>query len=108
MSYTQWNIIQHLDEPISYTYPGGNKKGGRMKKYYATIREYIESINKSLKESDNINNDEIKFNIQNGKVTVILSQGYKVYMRKEQAIVLGFMEFDDPTEVKEIEKTETG
>ena len=29
-------------------------------------------------------------------------------MRREQAIVLGFMKFDDSKEVKEIEKTETG
>ena len=108
MAYTQWNIIHHLDEPISYTYPGGNEKGARMKKYHTTIREYVESINKSLEESAGVNNDEIKFNIQNGKVTITLSQGYKVYMRKEQAVVLGFMEFDEPAEVKEIAKTEEG
>ena len=32
MAYTQWNIIQHLDEPIFYTYPGGNGKGERIMK----------------------------------------------------------------------------
>ena len=41
MSYTQWDIIQHLDEPISYTYPGGNEKGARIKKYHTTIRGYV-------------------------------------------------------------------
>ena len=112
IAYTQWNIVRHLDEPISFTYPDKgnsyNEKGGRMKKYHATVYEYITSINKSLKETPHVNDNEIKFDIQNGKVTITLSQGYKVYLRREQAIVLGFMEFEDSAEVKEIVKTETG
>ena len=107
IAYTQWNIVRHLDEPISFTYSGNNEKGGRMKKYHATVYEYITSINKSLK--DHVSNNEIKFEFKlNGKVTIILSPGYKVYLRREQAIVLGFMKFDDSAEVKEIVKTETG
>ena len=106
IAYTQWNIVRHLDEPISFTHSDNNEKGGGMKKYYATIHEYLTSINKSLRES--VTDDEIKFSMQNGKVTIILSPGYKVYLRREQAIVLGFMKFEDSTEVKEIVKTETG
>ena len=108
ITYTPWNIARHLDEPISYTRSGEKrKKGGKMKKYYATIHEYIDSIDKSLKE--HVNNDEIRFKFQsNGKVTLTLSPGYKVHLRREQAIVLGFMKFEDSAEVKEIEKTETG
>ena len=109
IAYTQWNIVQHLDEPISFTYSGGNGKGARMKKHHATIREYIASINKSLKESPRVTDNEIRFKLElNGKVTITLSPGYKVYLRREQAIVLGFMKFKDSAEVKEIVKTETG
>ena len=107
ITYTPWNIARHLDEPISYTRSGEKRKqGGKMKKYYATIYKYIDSINESLKE--HVNNDEIRFNIRNEKVTLTLSSGYKVHLRREQAIVLGFLNFDDPEEVYEIEKTETG
>ena len=108
IAYTQWNIARHLDKPISFTYSDKNEKGGRMKKYHTTIHEYVASINKSLKESPRVTDNEIKFDIQNGKVTITLSPGYKVYMRREQAIVLGFMKFDESAEVKEIAKTETG
>ena len=109
MAYTPWNIVQHLDEPISFTYSGNNEKGGRMKKHYTTVYEYITNINKSLRESPHVTDDEIRFKFElNGKVTITLSPGYKVYLRREQAIVLGFMTFDDSAEVKEIAKTETG
>ena len=109
IAYTPWNIVQHLDEPISYTYSDNKEEGKRMKKYHTTIQDYIESINKSLSETPKLNvDDEINFAIQNGKVTITLPQGYKVFMRREQAIVLGFMKFDDAGEVKEIEKTKTG
>ena len=109
IAYMPWNIVQHLDEPISFTYSGNNEKGGRMKKHYTTVYEYVTSINKSLTESAHVTDDEIRFKSElNGKVTITLSPGYKVYLRREQAIVLGFMTFDDSTEVKEIAKTETG
>ena len=113
IAYTQWNIARHLDEPISYTCPDkGNshdEKGGRMKKYYTTVYEYIISINNSLRESSHVSDDEIKFKLElNGKVTITLSPGYKVYLRREQAIVPGFMKFDDSAEMKEITKAETG
>ena len=80
-----------------------------MKKYYTTVYEYITSINKSLRESSHVSDDEIKFKLElNGKVIITLSPGYKVYLRREQAIVLGFMKFDDSAEMKEITKAETG
>ena len=64
-------IAQHLDEPISYTYSGNKEEGERMKKYHTTIQEYIASINKSLRETPKLNvDDEIKFDIQNGKVII--------------------------------------
>ena len=108
IAYAPWNIIRHLDEPIAFTHSGVKGKGGRMKKYYSSYRDYIKSINESLRESPDINNDEIKFDIQNRKVTITLSPGYKVQLKREQAIVLGFMKFEDSTEVKEIANTETG
>ena len=108
IAYMPWNIVQHLDEPISFTYSGNNEKGGRMKKYYTTVYEYVTSIKKSLEEA-HVTDNEIRFKFElSGKVTITLSPGYKVYLRREQAIVLGFMTFDDSAEVKEIAKTETG
>ena len=107
IAYMTWNIVQHLDEPISFTYSGNNEKGGRMKKYYTTVYEYVTSIKKSLE--GHVTNNEIRFKFElSGKVSITLSPGYKVYLRREQAIVLGFMTFDDSAEVKEIAKTETG
>ena len=111
IAYTQWNIARHLDEPISFTYPDkvdNNGKSGRMKKHYTTVYEYVTSIKESLEEA-HVTDNEIKFKFElNGKVTITLSPGYKVCLRREQAIVLGFMTFEDSTEVKEITKTETG
>ena len=111
IAYTQWNIARHLDEPISFTYPDkvdNNGKSGRMRKHYATVHEYITSIKKSLEEV-HVTDNEIKFELElNGKVTTTLSPGYKVCLRRDQAIVLGFMTFDDSTEVKEIAISETG
>ena len=67
----------------------------------------MDSINESLKES-NVNN-EIGFTIGlNGKVTVSLATGYKVRLRREKGIVLGFMNFEDSAETYYIEDTDTG
>ena len=111
IAYTQWNIARHLDEPISFTYPdkvNHNGKSGRMKKHYTNIDEYITSIKESLEEA-HVTDNEIRFKLElDGKVTITLSAGYKVYLRREQAIVLGFMKFEDSAEVKEIVKSETG
>ena len=108
IAYTPWNIIHHLDESISFTSPGGvGGKGGKMRKHYSSVNDYVSSINKSLEES-HVNN-EIGFTYElNGKVTVTLSSGYKVRLRREQAIVLGFMTFEDSAETYDVKNTETG
>ena len=109
ITYTQQYIAQHLNAPISFTYSGDDGKGGKMKKYPTTAHEYISNINKSLKESPYITDKEIEFNHElNGKITIVISPGYKVFLRREQAIVLGFLNVDDSGEVKEIATTETG
>ena len=45
INYTPWNIIQSLDEPISFmngSMSGGKEgKGGKMRKHYFSVREYI-------------------------------------------------------------------
>ena len=102
VAYTQWNIVRHLDEPIQYMIRDVKSKGKRMKKYFTTIHEYISSINESIPS------DGIIFDIKNGKVTITLNSKHEVHLRREQAIVLGFMKFEDSTEVKKIVKTETG
>ena len=106
IAYTKWNIIQRLDEPIMYKENGVVEQGEKMKRYCTSIDEYVKNINKSLKTD--LPNDEIVFALENGKVTIRLSSAYTVVLRKEQAIVLGFMKFDDSDEVKEIISTETG
>ena len=84
------------------------------KKYYTSINEYITDINelvKKLLKKEGYDDEAkyyIKFSILNGKVTVTSSH-FTIYLRKEQAIVLGFMKFDDPEEVKKITRgTTTG
>ena len=51
IAYTPWNIIRHLDEPISFMTGGKEGKGGKMRKHYSSVKEYIDGINDSLKES---------------------------------------------------------
>ena len=112
IAYTPWNIIQHLDEPISFMEGGKKGKGVKMRKHYFSVKEYIDTINGSLKEShvdkslvDKSN--EIEFIYEsNGKVKVRLSPGYTVRLRREQAIVLGFTTFEDPSETYDIENAE--
>ena len=107
VSYTRHYIVQHFDTPISYTNTGSAGKGGKLKKYPATIREYIVGINESLKDS--ITSKEIEFKLElDGKITVVVSSGYKVVLTRDQAIILGFLNVDDDEEVKEISTTETG
>ena len=108
IAYTQWNIMRHLDEAISFTYSGGDGgKGGKMRKHYSSVNEYVSSINKSLEEPHVNNEIEFSFGL-NGKVTISLASGYKVRLRREQAIVLGFINFKDSAETYDVENTETG
>ena len=112
IAYTPWNIIQPLDEPISFMNGGKEGKGGKMRKHYSSVKEYINSINESLKEShvdkspvDKSNEIEFSYEL-NGKVTAHLEPGYTVRLRREQAIVLGFMTFEDSSETYDIENVE--
>ena len=116
IAYTQRNIVKHLNEPILCTATSGGKpikyEIVLIKKYYTTIVEYISDINESVKKifkKEGLGETKyIKFSILNGKVTVTSSH-FTIYLRKEQAIVLGFMKFDDPEEVKKITRgTTTG
>ena len=77
-----------------------------MRKHYSSVNEYVSSINKSLEEPHVNNEIEFSFGL-NGKVTISLS-GYKVRLRREQAIVLGFMNFEDSAEMYDVENTKTG
>ena len=115
IAYTPWNIIQPLDEPISFiTARGEEGKGGKKRKHYSSVKGYVASINKSLKESHigkslEDKSNEIEFSYElNGKVTVSLSSGYTVRLRREQAIVLGFMTFEDSAEAYDVKNTKTG
>ena len=114
IAYTPWNIIQPLDEPISFITGGKEGKGGKMRKHYSSVKEYVSSINKSLEEShidkshvDKSNEIEFSYEL-NGIVTVRLSPGYTVRLRREQAIVLGFMTFEDSAEAYDVKNTEAG
>ena len=112
IAYTPWNIIRQLDGSISFTYPDkGTTKtgtGGKMRKHYSSVNEYVSGINESLKEAS-VSENEIRFSFElNGKVMIRLSSGYKVCLRREQAIVLGFVNFEDSAETYDVEDTETG
>ena len=99
IAYTPWNIVQPLDEPISFMNGGNKGKGGKMRKHYSSVKEYIEAINDSQ--------SHIEFVYEsNGKVTAHLSPGYTVRLRREQAIVLGFMTFGDSSETYDIKNVE--
>ena len=114
VAYTQWNMVKHHNEPILCT----ATSGGTMvkyeiipKKYYTTVDEYVTDINELIKnlfkkEGFDEKTKYIKFSILNGKVTVTSSH-FTIYLRKEQAVVLGFMKFDDPEEVKTITRGTT-
>ena len=117
VAYTQWNTFKHLNEPILCTATSGGTTVKYeiilTKKYYTTVDEYVTDINESVKklfkkEGFDEKTRYIKLSILNGKVT-ITSSHFTIYLRKEQAVVLGFMKFDDPKEVKKITRgTTTG
>ena len=94
IAYTPWNIIHHLDEPISFMTGGKEGKGGKMRKHYSSVNEYVSGIRESLKQAhldkslvDKSNEIEF-FYLLNGKVKVHLSPGYTLRLRREQAIVV--------------------
>ena len=112
LAYAPWNIIQHLDEPISFMTGGKEGNGGKMRKHYSSVNEYVSAIRESLKQAyigkslvDKSTDIEF-FYLLNGKVKVRLSSGYTLRLRREQAIVLGFMTFEDPGETYDIENAE--
>ena len=112
IAYTQRDIIHHLDGTIFYAYPenGTTKTAttGKARKHYSSVDEYVSSINESLEES-HINKNEIEFATNSdGKVTITLRDGYRVRLRREQAIVLGFMNFEDSAETYYVKYTDTG
>ena len=41
LAYTPWNIIHHLDEPISFMTGGKEGYGGKMRKHYASVHSSI-------------------------------------------------------------------
>ena len=90
IAYTRRNIIHHLDGTILYGYPAGGTTmatTGKMQKHYSSVDQYVSNINESLEES-HINKTEIEFAINSdGKVTITLPDGYRVRLRREQAIV---------------------
>ena len=81
---------------------------GKMQKHYSSVSEYVSNINALLEES-HVNKSEIEFTINtDGKVTITLRDGYRVRLKREQAIVLGFMNFEDSAETYYVKYTKTG
>ena len=113
IAYTRRNIIHHLDGTILYGYPENDgtttmATTGKMQNHYSSVDEYVSNINKLLEES-HVNKTEIEFTTNtDGKVTITLRDGYRVRLRREQAIVLGFMNFEDSAETYYIKYTKTG
>ena len=113
ITYTRRNIIHHLDGTILYGYPENDgtttmATTGKMQKHYSSVDEYVSNINELLEES-HVNKTEIEFTVNSdGKVTITLRDGYRVRLRREQAIVLGFMNFEDSAETYYVKYTKTG
>ncbi len=109
ISYVKWNTIKLNRESVHYVVSDATtstkKTGSQLKDYYANVKEYIADMNASILEADK---GKIVFAIQSGKVTITLESGYSVHLRKEQAIILGFLTFNDSDIVKKITATETG
>ena len=106
ISYVKWNTIKLGGESIHYVVNGTTKKiGSPLKSYYTTVKEYVADVNASIPKEDK---EKIVFTIRSGKVTVTLGSGYAVHLRKEQAIILGFLTFSDSDIIKKITVTETG
>ncbi len=109
ISYVKWNTIKLDGESVHYVVSDGRsstkKTGSQLKDYYADVKEYIADMNASILEADK---GKITFTIHSGKVTITLESGYSVHLRKEQAIILGFLTFNDSDIVKKITATETG
>ncbi len=105
ISYVKWNTIKLSGESIHYVVNGTKKVGSPLKDYYTTVQEYVADVNASIPKEDK---EKITFAIRSGKVTVTLESGYAVHLRKEQAIILGFLTFGDSDIVKKITVTETG
>ena len=105
ISYVKWNTLKLNGESIHYVINGTKKTGSSLKDYYTTLKEYIADVNASIPEEDK---EKITFTIHTGKVTITLESGYEIHLRKEQAIIVGFLTFDDSDIVKKITTTETG
>ena len=95
IAYTPWNIIQHLDEPISFMTGGKEGKGGKMRKHYSSVHEYMSDIRESLKQAyldkslvDKSNEIEF-FYLLDGKVKIRLSPGYTLQLRRNKLSFLG-------------------
>jgi hypothetical protein len=105
ISYVKWNTIKLDGESIHYTINGTRKSGFPLKGYYTTIKEYVADINASIPEGDRGN---VKFTTQSEKVTIYIRSGCEVHLRREQAIILGFLTFNDSDIVKKVTTTESG
>ncbi len=86
ISYVKWNTIKLNKESVHYVANNIKKTGSQLKDYYTNVEEYIADINASIPDKG-----KVVFTIQSGKVTVTLESGYSVHLRKEQAIILGFL-----------------
>ncbi len=103
ISYVKWNTIKLNKESVHYVANSVKKTGSQLKDYYTNVKEYIADMNASIPDKG-----KVVFSIQSGKVTVTLESGYSVHLRREQAIILGFITFNDADIVKKITATETG
>ncbi len=86
ISYVKWNTIKLNKESVHYVVNNVKKTGSQLKDYYTNVKEYIADINASIPDKG-----KVVFTIQSGKVTVTLESGYSVHLRREQAIILGFL-----------------
>ena len=107
VAYMKWDVIDHSIGLLAYT-DNGDIHEMKMKKCYTTIDDYVKYVNHSFRDLGLENKFEFTLE-ENGKVTIKVQANHKIILRKNQAIILGFLSFDDNDEWHKIEATtETG
>ena len=107
VAYMKWDIIDYRTQLLAYT-DGGDIREIKMLKCYTTIDEYVTYINDSFERLGLMG--KFKFTLgENGRVTIAMQPNHRIILREKQAIIPGFMTFDnDNAEMYEIKTTEEG
>ena len=106
VAYMKWDVIDHSVGLLAFT-NNGTIHEMKMRKCYTTIDEYVKYINDSFEQLGLKN--KFQFTLENRRVTIRVQSNHKIILRRNQAIILGFLDYDTTEEFHPIESTtETG